>query len=156
VSIHEGGFDGKGLRFAVLVSRFNSYITEELLKGAEDALKRHGVAAADIEIYRVPGTFELPALLRRVVQRGKVDGVVVLGCLIRGGTPHFEHLSSAVTKGVAEVALDAPCAVAFGVLTCDTVEQAVERAGTKMGNKGFDAAVACLETANLYRHLDKG
>jgi 6,7-dimethyl-8-ribityllumazine synthase len=140
-------------RFALCVSRFNSFITEELLSGAVDALVRHGVADGDIDVYRCPGTFELSALVRRVAQSGRYAGVVALGCVIRGGTPHFEYVASEVSKGVGQVALGADCAVTFGVLTTDSVEQAVDRAGVKAGNKGADAAMACIEMVNLYARM---
>jgi 6,7-dimethyl-8-ribityllumazine synthase len=140
-------------RFAIAVSRFNGFITEELLKGALDALVRHGVADGAIDVYRVPGALELPPLVRRLAQGGKYAGVIALGAVIRGGTPHFEHVSAEVAKGVGVTALNAACAVSFGVLTCDTVEQAVDRAGVKAGNKGAEAAVSCIEVVNLYAAL---
>jgi 6,7-dimethyl-8-ribityllumazine synthase len=137
-------------RFAICVSRFNSFITEPLLTGAVDALVRHGVADGDIDVFRCPGTWELPGVARRAAESGKYVGVVTLGCVIRGGTPHFEYVSGEVAKGIGQLSMHAACAVTFGVLTCDTVEQAVDRAGVKAGNKGAEAAVACLELANLY------
>jgi len=137
-------------RFALCVSRFNSFITEPLLQGALDALKRHGVDEKNVDVYRCPGTFELPGVVRRVAEGGKYAGVVALGCVIRGGTPHFEYVAGEVSKGLGQLALHADCAISFGVLTCDTVEQAVDRAGVKSGNKGADAAVACIEMVNLY------
>lgn len=140
-------------RFAICVSRFNAFITEELLKGALDTLVRHGVADGDIDVYRVPGTFELSGLTRKVVETGGYAGVIALGAVIRGGTPHFEYVSGEVAKGIGAVAFAAPCAVTFGVLTCDTVEQAVDRAGVKAGNKGSEAAVACIEMVNLHARL---
>lgn len=140
-------------RFALCVSRFNSFITEPLLDGAVDALVRHGVADGDIDVYRCPGTFELSGLVRRVAQSGKYAGVVALGCVIRGGTPHFEYVANEVSKGIGQVALNADCAVTFGVLTTDSVEQAVDRAGVKAGNKGADAAIACIEMVNLYARM---
>ena len=135
------------------MSRFNSFNTEHLLHGAQDALLRHGVADGDIDVFRVPGTFELPGLVRRVAEGGQHAGVVALGCVIRGGTPHFEYVAGEVSKGLGQIALTAPCAVSFGVLTCDTVEQAVDRAGVKAGNTGADAAMACLEMVNLYARM---
>jgi 6,7-dimethyl-8-ribityllumazine synthase len=140
-------------RFAICVSRFNSFITEPLLQGALDALVRHGVADADLDVYRCPGTWELSGLVRRVAQSGRHVGVVALGCVIRGGTPHFEYVAGEVAKGVGQVSLTADCAVTFGVLTTDTVEQAVDRAGVKAGNKGAEAALACLEMVNLYARM---
>lgn len=142
-------------RFAVCVARFNAFITEQLLAGALDALVRHGVEDADIDVYRVPGTFELSAVARKVADSGDYVGVITLGCVIRGGTPHFEYVAAEVAKGVGMTAYQASCPVTFGVLTCDTVEQAVDRAGVKSGNKGADAAVACLEMANLYAQLSR-
>jgi 6,7-dimethyl-8-ribityllumazine synthase len=140
-------------RFALCVSRFNGFITEQLLRGATDALVRHGVTEGDIDVYRVPGTFELPGLVRRLAEGGQYAGLVALGCVLRGGTPHFEYVAGEVSKGIAQVALTAGCAVSFGVLTCDTLEQAIDRAGVKSGNKGADAAMACLEMVNLYARL---
>jgi 6,7-dimethyl-8-ribityllumazine synthase len=153
-------FEGKMIapkgRYALCVSRFNSFITEELLKGAIDALCRHGADEDGIDVYRCPGTFELSGLTRRVAMGGQYVGVVALGCVIRGGTPHFEYVSSEVSKGIGAVAFEAPCPVAFGVLTCDNVEQAIDRAGVKAGNKGAEAALACIEMANLYSALPSG
>ncbi|MGV3619492.1 MAG: 6,7-dimethyl-8-ribityllumazine synthase [Archangium sp.] len=146
----EGNLVSPKGRFAITVSRFNSFITEPLLAGAIDTLVRHGVSDGDIDVYRCPGTFELPGVTRRVVNSGKYAGVIALGCVIRGGTPHFEYVSSEVSKGIGQLALNADCAVTFGVLTTDTVEQAVDRAGVKAGNKGGEAAVACIEVVNLY------
>ncbi|HTP25811.1 MAG TPA: 6,7-dimethyl-8-ribityllumazine synthase [Anaeromyxobacteraceae bacterium] len=150
---HEGSLLATGLRFAVVVSRFNSLVTEQLVSGALDALKRHGADESEIELFRCPGTFELPALLRRVAATERYDGVVALGAIIRGGTPHFEYLAAETVKGVGAVALEARCAVAMGVLTCDTMEQALERAGVKGGNKGAEAAVAAIEQANALRAI---
>jgi 6,7-dimethyl-8-ribityllumazine synthase len=148
----EGNLVAPKGRFAICVSRFNAFITDALLQGAVDTLVRHGVADADIDVYRVPGAFELPAVTRRVAQ-GHYVGVVVLGAVIRGGTPHFDYVCSEVSKGIGAIALEASCAVGFGVLTCDTVEQAVDRAGVKAGNKGAEAAISCLETANLFARI---
>jgi len=151
--VYEGHLTPPKGRFALCVARFNGFITDELLKGAQDALLRHGVADEDIDVFRVPGTFELSGLLRKLAESEQYAGVVALGCVIRGGTPHFDYVASEVAKGVGQVAFSAGCAVTFGVLTCDTVEQAVDRAGVKAGNKGADAAVACLEMANLHARL---
>ena len=151
--VHEGSLVATGLRFGIVVARFNSLITDQLLSGALDALKRHGAAEADIEVYRCQGTFELPALLRRVARSGRHDAVVSLGAVIRGGTPHFEYVSGEATKGVATVSMEADCAVSMGILTCDTMEQALERAGVKAGNKGAEAAVAAVEQANVFREV---
>ncbi len=151
MNVYEGSLVATGLRFAVVVSRFNSLVTEQLLTGAVDALRRHGADEAGIDVYRCPGTFELPALLKRVAQTGRYDGVLALGAIIRGGTPHFEYVAAEATKGVGVVALEASCAVAMGILTCDTMEQALERAGVKAGNKGADTAVAAIEQANAFK-----
>jgi 6,7-dimethyl-8-ribityllumazine synthase len=155
MNVHEGSLVATGLRFAVVVSRFNSLVTEQLLLGALDALKRHGADEGAIDVYRCPGTFELPAMLRRVARSGRYDAVVALGAVIRGGTPHFEYVAAEASKGVGQVSLEADCAVAFGILTCDTTEQALERAGVKAGNKGADAALAAIEQANLFRDLGR-
>jgi 6,7-dimethyl-8-ribityllumazine synthase len=152
--LFEGNFVAPKGRFAICVSRWNTLITDQLLAGAEDALVRHGIAPDDLDVFKVPGTFELPGLVRRVAESGRYAGVVALGCVIRGGTPHFEYVAGEVSKGIGQVALTAPCAVTFGVLTCDTVEQAIDRAGLKSGNKGADAAMACLEMVNLYARLE--
>lgn len=151
--VFEGPLTPPKGRFAVCVARFNGLVTEELLRGALDALTRHGVAEDEVDVFRVPGTFELSGLVKKVADSGRYAGVVALGCVIRGGTPHFEYVASEVAKGVGQVALGAQCAVTFGVLTCDTVEQAIDRAGVKAGNKGADAAVACVEMANLHQRL---
>ncbi len=146
----EGNLVSPKGRFAITVSRFNSFITDPLLEGALDALIRHGVDDKNIDVYRCPGTFELSGLVRRVAASGKYAGVIALGCVIRGGTPHFEYVAGEVSKGIGQVSLTADCAVTFGVLTTDNVEQAVDRAGVKAGNKGADAAIACIEMVNLY------
>jgi 6,7-dimethyl-8-ribityllumazine synthase len=151
MNVYEGSLVATGLKGALVVSRFNSLVTEQLLSGARDALLRHGVKDADVDVFRCPGTFELPALLRRVSGSGRYDLAVALGAVIRGGTPHFDYVAAEVTKGVAQVAMEASCAVAMGVLTCDTLEQALERAGVKAGNKGAEAAAAAIEQANVLR-----
>lgn len=145
----EGTFVAPKGRYALCVTRFNAFITEELLQGALDTLLRHGVADADIDVYRVPGAFELSPIVRRVAESNKYAGVIALGAVIRGGTPHFEYVSGEVARGVGTVAFHAECAVTFGVLTTDTIEQAIERSGTKAGNKGAEAAMACLEQVSL-------
>ena len=152
--IYEGSYEGQGLKVAVVVSRFNNFVSERLLEGALDALGRHNVRDADIEVFRVPGSFELPAMVRRLAVAG-YDAIVCLGTLIRGGTPHFDLISAEVFKGVAAVTMDHPVAVGMGVVTADSLEQAIERGGSKMGNKGFDAALSALEMANLYRQMSK-
>ncbi|MDY0002605.1 MAG: 6,7-dimethyl-8-ribityllumazine synthase [Polyangia bacterium] len=149
----EGSLSASGLRIGLLVSRFNSFITERLLEGAMDQLLRSGAAAESITVVRVPGSFEMPGVLRRLADSGSFDAIVCLGAVIRGGTPHFDYVSSEVTKGIAHVVSEGKVAVGFGVLTTDTVEQAVERAGTKAGNKGAQAAIAAVEIANIYKQL---
>jgi 6,7-dimethyl-8-ribityllumazine synthase len=151
MNVYEGSLVATGLRFGVVVSRFNSLITEQLLAGALDALKRHGADEAAVDVFRCPGTFELPALMRRVALSGRYDAVIALGAIIRGGTPHFEYVAAEATKGVAHVSMEASCAVTMGVLTCDTMEQALERAGVKAGNKGAEAAAAAIEQASVFR-----
>lgn len=148
----EGDLQGQGLKVAIVASRFNAFITDRLVEGALDALRRHGVEEKDISLAKVPGSFELPLAARRA-SAGKVDAVVALGALIRGGTPHFDYLSAEVTKGLAQVMLETGVPVAFGVLTTDTVEQAIERAGTKAGNKGFEAALSAIEMAKLLKKM---
>lgn len=149
----EGKLDATGLRFGIIVSRFNSFIGERLLEGAVDALVRHGGDDGDIDVVRVPGAFEIPLTAQKLVQKGNYDAVICLGAVIRGSTPHFDYVAAEVSKGVAHVSLATGVPVVFGVLTTDTIEQAIERAGTKAGNKGFDAAVTAIETAHLYREL---
>jgi len=148
----EGDLQGQGLKMAVVASRFNGFITDRLLEGAIDALRRHGVEEKDITVVKVPGSFELPLGVRKAA-KGKVDAVIALGALIRGGTPHFDYLCAEVTKGIAQVTLETGVPVAFGVLTTDTIEQAVERAGSKGGNKGFEAALSAIEMAKLLRQM---
>lgn len=149
----EGNLVAEGLRFAVIVGRFNEFIGGKLLSGALDALKRHGVEDNSIEIAWVPGAFEIPLVAKKMAKTGKYDGVICLGAVIRGATPHFDYVSSEVSKGIANVSLDTEVPVIFGVLTTDTIEQAIERAGTKAGNKGYDAAVTAIEMANLFRQF---
>ncbi|MCB9730409.1 MAG: 6,7-dimethyl-8-ribityllumazine synthase [Deltaproteobacteria bacterium] len=150
----EGHLDAKGRRFGVVVTRWNSFITERLLEGALDALKRHGVADDAVTVVRVPGAFEVPLVVQRLCQSGTVDAVVALGCVIRGSTPHFDYVAGEVSKGVAQVSLATGVPVGFGVLTTDTIEQAVERAGTKAGNKGFEAATTAIEMVDLLGALE--
>jgi len=149
----EGKLDAKGLKFGIIVSRFNSFISERLLEGAVDALVRHGGDDRNIYVARVPGAFEIPLAAQKLAGSGKYDAVICLGAVIRGSTPHFDYVASEVTKGIASVSLASGVPIAFGVLTTDTIEQAVERAGTKAGNKGFEAAVTAIETANLLKAL---
>ncbi len=155
MNVYEGSLVATGLKVGIVVARFNSLVTEQLLHGAADALKRHGAKDGDIDVFRCPGTFELPAVLRRIARSGRYDAVIALGAVIRGGTPHFEYVASEATKGVGIVAMEAECAVAMGILTCDTLEQALERAGVKAGNKGAEAAVAAIEQANVLREAAK-
>jgi 6,7-dimethyl-8-ribityllumazine synthase len=149
-----GDLNGAGKRFALLVTRFNSLVTEQLVTGAKDCLLRHGVSEDAIDLYRVPGAWELPVATARVVALGKHDAVVALGCVIRGGTPHFEYVAGEATRGLGAVAREASIPVSLGVLTTDTVDQALERAGTKAGNKGWDAALSALEMAELFRRME--
>ena len=149
----EGVLLGKGLKFGLVVSRFNEFITKKLLEGAQDALLRHGVSQEDIEVAWVPGSFEIPLIAKKLVQTKRYDAVICLGAVVRGGTPHFEYIAAEVTKGIAKVGLDTGLPVIYGVITADTLEQAIERAGTKMGNKGFDAAVTAIEMANLVKGI---
>jgi len=151
MNVYEGTLVATGLRFGVVVSRFNSLVTEQLLSGAVGAIRRHGGDEDLIDVFRCAGTFELPALLKRVALSGRYDAVLALGAVIRGGTPHFEYVAGEATKGVAQISLEANCAVAMGILTCDTMEQALERAGVKAGNKGAEAAAAAIEQANALR-----
>ncbi len=155
-SIVAGRIIATGLRFAVVVSRFNTFITERLLAGALDALERHGAEMDSVEVVWVPGTFEIPLVAQRLAGSGRFQAVICLGCLIRGGTPHFDYLAAEVTKGVAQTGLSTGIPAIFGVLTTETIEQAVERAGTKAGNKGFDAAMAAIEMADVMRQIGGG
>jgi 6,7-dimethyl-8-ribityllumazine synthase len=152
-NVYEGTFVATGHRYAIIVSRWNEFITSKLLGGAQDALIRHGVDAKQVDIVWVPGSFELPAVARKVADSGKYDGVICLGCLIRGGTIHFDLIASEATKGIALAGLQTDVPVTFGVITTENIEQAIERAGTKAGNKGAEAALAAIEMVNLYRAL---
>jgi len=149
----EGEISGKGIRFAIVVSRFNNFVSQRLLDGALDALKRHGASDDQIDIVKVPGAFEIPAMAKRLSSDSQFDCVICLGAVIRGATPHFEYISSQVARGIASVALESRIPIAFGVITCDTLEQAIERAGAKSGNKGWDAAVSAMEMVNLLKAL---
>ncbi len=148
-----GQLDGSGLKFAVVVGRFNSFITGKLVEGTLDCLIRHGVADDDITLAWTPGSFEIPPVAARLARTGNYDAVICVGAVIRGGTPHFDYVAAETAKNIAKVAMDAEVPVLLGVLTCDTLEQAIERAGAKAGNKGFDAALAAIEMAALYRKL---
>ncbi|NNM07186.1 MAG: 6,7-dimethyl-8-ribityllumazine synthase [Gemmatimonadetes bacterium] len=149
-----GDLNGTGKRFAIVVTRFNSLVTEQLVTGATDCLHRHGVDEGDVDLYRVPGAWELPSAVAKVAGNEKYDGVIALGCVIRGGTPHFEYVAGEATRGLGAVARDASIPVSLGVLTTDTVDQALERAGTKAGNKGWDAALSVLEMAGLFQQME--
>lgn len=149
--VFEGNLLGRGLRFGLVVGRFNEFITNKLLSGALDALKRHGVEDQDVEVAWVPGAFELPMVAARMVSLRRFDAVICLGAVIRGATPHFDYVAAEVSKGVAKVGLDSGVPTIFGVITADTIEQAIERAGTKAGNKGWDSAVTAIEMANLVK-----
>ena len=149
----EGNLIATGLRIGIVISRFNSFIAERLLEGALDTVARHGGDADGVVVARVPGAYELPLAAKKMVESGKYDAVIALGVLIRGSTPHFDYISSEVTKGLASASMASGIPIAYGVLTCDTIEQAIERAGTKAGNKGHEAAVAAIELANLLKQL---
>ncbi len=151
--IYEGGLVAEGLKFGVVAARFNEFITNTLVGGAMDALTRHGAAADDIELAWVPGAFEIPLVAKKMAASKKYDAVICLGAVIRGNTPHFDYVCAEVSKGVAHVGMESGVPTIFGVLTTETIEQAVERAGTKAGNKGFDAAVSAIEMANLLKAL---
>ena len=152
----EGNLLAKGLRFGIVVSRFNSFISERLLEGAMDALRRSGAEEEDWTVARVPGAFEIPLASKKMAKSGRYDAIICLGCVIRGATPHYAYIAAEVTKGIASLSLESEIPVAFGVLTTDTIEQAIERAGTKAGNKGFDAALSAIEMANLLKEIGKG
>lgn len=149
----EGKIDATGLKVAIVVSRFNEFITNKLLGGAMDCLKRNNADEDNITVAWVPGAFEIPAVTRVLASSNKYDAVICLGAVIRGSTPHFDYVAAEVSKGVASISLNAKIPVIFGVLTTDTIEQAIERAGTKSGNKGFDAAMSAIEMANLYKQI---
>ncbi|MEW6173047.1 MAG: 6,7-dimethyl-8-ribityllumazine synthase [Bacillota bacterium] len=150
---YEGHLVGEGLRFGIVVGRFNEFITQKLLGGAMDGLLRHGVADENVAVAWVPGAFEVPLAARKLAASGQYDAVICLGAVIRGATPHFDYVAGEVAKGVARVTLETGVPVIFGVVTADTLEQAIERAGSKAGNKGFNAAVSAIEMANLFRQL---
>jgi 6,7-dimethyl-8-ribityllumazine synthase len=151
--VFEGFLSGEGLRFAVVVSRFNEFISSKLLSGARDCLTRHGANSENVDVAWVPGAFEIPLIAQRLAVTKRYDAVICLGAVIRGATPHFEYISAEVSKGIAAVALETEVPVAFGVLTTDTIEQAIERAGAKAGNKGWDAALSAIEMVDLFKKL---
>jgi len=150
---YEGSLLGKGLKFGLVVSRFNEFFTRKLLEGAQDALLRHGVNEADIEVAWTPGSFEIPLVAQKMAQSQKYDAIICLAAVIRGGTPHWEYIASEATKGIARVSLETGIPVINSIITTETLEQAVERSGSKAGNKGFDAAVSAIETANLLKAM---
>jgi len=152
-NVYEGHFSAQGLKFAIVVARFNELISSKLLGGALDALRRHGAKDEDVDVAWVPGSFEIPLIARKMAESGKYNAVIALGAVIRGATPHFDYVSNEVSKGVAAASMQTGVPVIFGVLTTDTIEQALERAGTKAGNKGWDAAMSAIETANLLKAL---
>ncbi len=150
----EGDFTIRNARFGIIVSRFNSFITDSLLGGAVDTLIRHGAEEKDIKVVYVPGAFEMPLAAKRMAASKRYDSIIALGAVIRGGTPHFEYVAGECTKGLAQVGMECDIPLAFGVLTVDSIEQAIERAGTKAGNKGAEAAISAIEMVNLLRNLD--
>ena len=151
--LFEGTLLGEGLKFGIAISRFNEFVTKKLLEGAQDALLRHGVSEGDIDIAWAPGSFEIPLIAKKLAQTKRYDSIICLSAVIRGGTPHFDYIAAEISKGIAKIGLDSGIPVIYGVITADTIEQAIERAGTKMGNKGFDAAVDAIEMANLVRNI---
>jgi 6,7-dimethyl-8-ribityllumazine synthase len=153
MKVIQGELQAKGLKFAIIVSRFNDFITGKLLEGAVDGLLRHGAKEEDIEVIKVPGAFEIPLTAKKVASKGSYNALICLGTVIRGATPHFDYVAAEVSKGVAAASMETGVPIAFGVLTTDTIEQAVERAGTKSGNKGFDAAMSAIEMAQVFKKL---
>ncbi|PIU67357.1 MAG: 6,7-dimethyl-8-ribityllumazine synthase [Armatimonadetes bacterium CG07_land_8_20_14_0_80_40_9] len=153
--IYEGKVSAEGLKFALVVSRFNHFISDKLLEGALDSLRRHGVKEENLKIVWVPGAWEIPLMAKILAEKGGFNAVICLGAVIRGATPHFDYIANEVCKGIAQVALISQVPVVLGILTCDTIEQAIERAGTKEGNKGWDAAISAMEMANLMREVGR-
>ncbi len=153
MKIIEGDLQAKGLKFGVVISRFNDFITSKLLDGAMDALLRHGAKEDDIDIVKVPGSFEIPMVAKRMALKGEFNAIICLGTIIRGATPHFEYIAAEVSKGIASASMDTGVPIAFGIITSDTIEQAIERAGTKSGNKGWDAAITAIEMVQLLKKL---
>jgi len=154
MKVFEGKLIAEGLRFAIVVSRFNDFIGERLLGGALDALMRSGAREQDVEVFKVPGAFEIPLVAKKLARSGRYNAVICLGAVIRGATPHFDYVANEVSKGIATVSLETGVPVIFGVLTTDNLEQAIERAGSKAGNKGWDAAIAAIEMANLLKQIE--
>ncbi len=153
MSTYEGELKAEGLRFAIVASRFNHLLVDRLVEGAVDCIIRHGGSQDNIEIARVPGSWEIPVAVKKFIQKADIDAVIALGVLIRGSTPHFDYIASEVSKGIANISIEFSKPVSFGIITADTVEQAIERAGTKMGNKGWEAALSAIEMANLFKKL---
>jgi 6,7-dimethyl-8-ribityllumazine synthase len=153
MKIIEGELQAKGLKFGVVISRFNDFITSKLLDGAKDALLRHGAKEDDIDVIKVPGSFEIPMVAKRMALKGTYNAILCLGTVIRGATPHFEYIAAEVSKGIASASMETGIPIAFGIITSDTIEQAVERAGTKSGNKGWDAAITAIEMAQLLKKI---
>ena len=154
-NVYEGNLIGTDLKIGITVSRFNSFITTKSLDGALDALKRHGTNLDDVDIFWIPGSFEIPATAKRLAESKRYDAVICIGAVIRGATPHFDYIAGESAKGIAHVSFDTGIPVIYGVITTETIEQAIERAGTKAGNKGADAAVAAIEMVNLYKQIDE-
>jgi len=153
MKVIEGELQAEGLKFGIIVSRFNDFITSKLLDGALDALRRHGASEKDIEVVKVPGSFEIPMVAHKLAAKGTYHALICLGTVIRGATPHFEYVSAEVSKGIASASMETGIPIAFGIITSDTIEQAVERAGTKSGNKGWDAAITAIEMAQVMKKL---
>jgi 6,7-dimethyl-8-ribityllumazine synthase len=153
--IHQGRLNAEGFRFAIVASRWNDFLTSRLVEGALDALERLGVDEKSVELFKVPGSFEIPLLARKVAASKKWDAVICVGTIIRGQTPHFEYIASEVTKGIAQAGMETDVPVVYGIVTADTLEQAIDRAGVKAGNKGFEAAMSAVELVNLYREAFK-
>ena len=156
IKTFEGQMNASGHKYAIIASRFNSFIVDRLVEGAVDTLKRHGCSLDDIVLYKVPGGFELPMIASKVAQAGGIDAIIALGAVIRGSTPHFDYVAGEATKGLAQVSLEQNMPISFGLLTCDTIEQAIERAGTKAGNKGGEAAGGAIEMVSLFKTIDGG
>ncbi|MFZ2053776.1 MAG: 6,7-dimethyl-8-ribityllumazine synthase [Candidatus Aminicenantales bacterium] len=156
MEIYQGKLQAKGFKIGIVVSRFNNFVSERLLEGALDALTKLGATETDISVFKVPGSFEIPFLVKKLARSKKVDGIICLGALIRGDTPHFDYLSAEVTKGIAQIAMDEGIPCSFGILTVETIEQGIERAGAKSGNKGWDAALSVVEMLNLVKSAKLG
>lgn len=154
MKIFQGRLSAEGLKIGIILSRYNQFISERLLEGAKEALEKLGADEKDLSVYKVPGSFEIPVVTKKLAESKRVDGILCIGALIRGDTPHFEYLSSEVTKGLAQISMEIGIPISFGILTVDTIEQGIERAGTKAGNKGYDSAFALVETLNLMKEAD--